>query len=233
MVGKNIAIIPARGGSKRIPDKNIIEFKGKPMIAWTIEAARESRVFDRILVSTDDVNIANVALQYGADVPFLRTEYADDYSPVSKATTAALVQAINYWEENYELVVQLMANCPLRSAVDINAAMEAFLKKGREFQISCFKYGWMNPWWAVKLGVEGQPEQLFPEAVDKRSQDLPALYCPSGAIWVAKVEKLLEHKNYYGPGHTFEPLSWVSAVDIDDYDDLSFAKSVFDQASDT
>lgn len=233
MVRKNIAIIPARSGSKRIPDKNIIEFKGKPMIAWTIEAARESRVFDRILVSTDDVNIANVALQYGADVPFLRTEYADDCSPVSKATTAALVQAINYWEENYELVVQLMANCPLRSAVDINAAMEAFLKKGREFQISCFKYGWMNPWWAVKLGVDGQPEQLFPETVNKRSQDLPALYCPSGAIWVAKVEKLLEHKNYYGPGYTFEPLSWVSAVDIDDYDDLSFAKSVFDQAFET
>lgn len=231
VVGKNIAIIPARGGSKRIPDKNIIDFQGRPMIAWTIEAARQSGLFDRILVSTDDENIANVARIHGAEVPFLRTEYADDYSPVSEATAAALQQAIDYWQEEYELAVQLMANCPLRSADDIKSAIDVFLNKGGEFQISCFKYGWMNPWWAVKLGADGHPERLFPDTAGKRSQDLPELYCPTGAIWVAKAEKLLEHKTYYGPGYIFEPLSWVSAVDIDDYDDLSFAKSVFQQVS--
>lgn len=229
MVSKRIAIIPARGGSKRIPDKNIVDFQGKPMIAWTIEAALESHLFDRILVSTDDEKIADISRQYGAEAPFLRAKYADDHSPVSEATSAALKQAEHYWKENYDVVVQLMANCPLRSSVDIKSAIDSFQKKNRDFQISCFKYGWMNPWWAVKLGEEGDPTRLFTETADKRSQDLPELYCPTGAIWIAKGKKLQEHGSFYGPNHTFEAISWVSAVDIDDYDDLNFAKAVFNQ----
>lgn len=229
MVDRNIAIIPARGGSKRIPNKNIVHFQGKPMIAWTIKAARDSCLFDRILVSTDDENIADISRCYGAEVPFLRTEYNDDHSPVSMATSAALQQAGNYWGEDYDFVVQLMANCPLRSSGDIKSAIEIFKKKDRDFQISCFKYGWMNPWWAVKLGTEGYPEQIFPEAAFMRSQDLPELYCPTGAVWVARAKKLIEYNNFYGPNYTFEPLSWVSAVDIDDYDDLNFAKAVYNE----
>lgn len=232
MVSNSIAIIPARGGSKRIPNKNIIDFQGKPMIAWTIEAARMSGCFDRILVSTDDQAIAKVSVEYGAEVPFLRGSHADDHSPVSEATATALQQAIDYWREDYSWAVQLMANCPLRSATDIKQAVERCSSRGREFQISCFKYGWMNPWWAATLDSDGQPKKLFPEAAKKRSQDLPDLYCPTGAIWIAKADKLLEQKTYYGQGHVFEPISWVSAVDIDDYDDLMFANSVFNQVSD-
>lgn len=230
MVSKKIAIIPARGGSKRIPSKNIIDFQGKPMIAWTIEAAKEAGCFDRILVSTDDNSIAEVAINYGAEVPFLRSGCADDYTPVSEATAAALSQAIDYWGEDYSCVVQLMANCPIRTATDIVRAIEKFSASDCDFQISCFKYGWMNPWWAVVLDADGHPQRLFPEAAGQRSQDLPELYCPTGAIWIAKAEKLLAHKTFYGPNHVFEPVSWVSAVDIDDYDDLSFAKSVFAQS---
>lgn len=232
MVSKDIAIIPARGGSKRIPDKNIINFHGKPMIAWTIEAARESQCFDRILVSTDDEKIAKVAIEYGAEVPFLRTSHADDYAPVSEATSAALKQAEGYWKEGYSLVVQLMANCPLRSAADVRQAVEQFTTNNRDFQISCFKYGWMNPWWAVQLDSYGQPERLFPETAEKRSQDLPELYCPTGAIWIAKAKKLIASQTYYGPSHVLEPIPWTSAVDIDDYDDLIFAKAVFNQLAD-
>lgn len=229
MVKKNIAIIPARGGSKRIPSKNITDFLGKPMIAWTIEAAKMSSCFDRILVSTDDERIAEVAIGHGAEVPFLRASHADDLSPVSEATVSALRQAMDYWEEEYSAVVQLMANCPLRSAKDIKGAMEKFSAFGRSFQISCFKYGWMNPWWAVQLEPSGQPRRLFPEASGKRSQDLPELFCPTGAIWIAESCELLDHQTYYGPNHVFEPIPWVSAVDIDDYDDLIFAKSVYNQ----
>lgn len=229
MVSKAIAIIPARGGSKRIPGKNIVDFQGKPMIAWTIEAAKISGCFDRILVSTDDQNVAEVAVSYGAEAPFLRDSYSDDYSPVSEATTAALRQAVAYWKEDYDLVVQLMANCPLRTGQDIHHAIEAFSDNDREFQISCFKFGWMNPWWAVTLEADMQPKRLFPDAAMKRSQDLPELYCPTGAIWIAKAEKLLQHKTYYGPNYVFEPMPWISAVDIDDYDDLMFARSIFHQ----
>ncbi len=96
MVNRRIAIIPARGGSKRIPEKNIIDFAGKPMIAWSIEAALKSNLFDRVIVSTDDIKIADIAKQWGAEVPFLRKECADDYSTVSEATTSALTQAMNF-----------------------------------------------------------------------------------------------------------------------------------------
>lgn len=227
---KKIAVIPARGGSKRIPEKNIISFQGKPMIAWTIEAALQSGCFERVLVSTDDEKIAEVARMYGAEVPFLRLQHADDYSPVSEATAAALIQASEYWSERYNVVVQLMANCPLRSAADIRDAVNEFANCNREFQISCFKYGWMNPWWAATLDANGIPNRLFPETINKRSQDLQDLYCPSGAIWIAKTHKFLEHGTFYGPGHCFEPIEWQRAVDIDDYDDLSFANAIYEQS---
>jgi N-acylneuraminate cytidylyltransferase len=226
MVRQRIAIIPARGGSRRIPHKNIIKFCGKPMIAWTIQAAKESGLFDRILVSTDDQSIADVAKTWGAEVPFLRSSYTDDHAPVSEATTLALQQAMNYWKESYASVTQLMANCPLRTADDINQALRQFEARGRSFQISCFRYGWMNPWWAVKLDTEGHPVRLFPETASQRSQDLPELFCPTGAIWVAKADELLSTKTFYGQDHVFEPMSWESAVDIDDYDDLRFAETL-------
>lgn len=224
MVKQRIAIIPARGGSKRIPQKNVIDFCGKPMIAWTILAAKESGLFDRILVSTDDSHIAATSKKWGAEAPFLRTNAADDYANVSAATVSALDQALEYWGESYTSVIQLMANCPLRSASDIRRAVNQFEENGRSFQISCFKYGWMNPWWAVELDSEGHPDRLFPETTLARSQDLPDLFCPTGAIWVATTAALLSAKTFYGPGHVFEALPWDRAVDIDDYDDLRFAE---------
>lgn len=226
MVEHRIAIIPARGGSKRIPQKNIVDFNGKPMIAWSIIAAKQSGLFTRILVSTDDAEIAKVATEYGAEVPFLRQEFADDYSTVSEATAAALKQAMDHWQEEYSVVVQLMANCPLRTSADIECAVAIFEKKKRTSQISCFKYGWMNPWWATKINEKGQPTKLFPEKLNKRSQDLPNLYCPTGAIWISKVDTLLTYNSFYSPTHVFEPMSLQSAVDIDDYDDLRFAKAL-------
>lgn len=226
MVKQRIAIIPARGGSKRIPHKNITEFCGKPMIAWTIQAAKDSGLFDRVLVSTDDQRIAEVSKTWGAEVPFLRASFADDHTPVSEATASALQQAMNHWQESYASVTQLMANCPLRTADDITQAVTQFEAQDRSFQISCFKYGWMNPWWAVKLGPEGHPERLFPETAGKRSQDLPELFCPTGAIWIARADLLLKTKTFYGPNHVFEPMSWESAVDIDDYDDMRFAEAL-------
>ncbi|TNE86155.1 MAG: acylneuraminate cytidylyltransferase family protein [Gammaproteobacteria bacterium] len=227
MVGKCIAIIPARGGSKRIPRKNIIDFYGKPMIAWTIEAAQNSGCFDHILVSTDDQEIARVARAYGASVPFLRHESADDHSPVSQATLASLKQAEKFWGTDYETVVQLMPNCPTRTDEDIRQALNTFNGKAAAFQISCFKFGWMNPWWAMRLNDQGKAEKLFPEALSSRSQDLTPLFCPTGAIWIAQAELLKKEASFYGEGHIFSPLHWTAALDIDDTEDLEMAKAVF------
>ena len=210
-----IAVIPARGGSKRIPHKNVIDFCGRPMIAWTIQAALESSLFDRVLVSTEDPEIAAISREWGAECPFLREGCHDDHSGVSEATIHALGQAREYYGEGHEIVVQLMANCPLRQAEDIVSHLEVFRGQRRTFQISCFPFGWMNPWWALTLDAEGRGQ---------RSQDLPPLYCPTGAIWIARIDALLEQGSFYGEPLRYEPLDWMRAVDIDTRDDLRMAR---------
>jgi N-acylneuraminate cytidylyltransferase len=224
---KTIAIVPARGGSKRIPRKNIMNFMGKPLVAWTIEAAKEACIFDRVVVSTDDVEVAKVAASLGIDVPFLRQEANDDVTPVSLATIAAIKQAQDYWSEEYDVVIQLMANCPIRGRNEIAQSFDHFIRSNAIYQLSCFKFGWMNPWWATKLNENSSPEFIFPEALKKRSQDLPALFCPTGAIWIARTKQLFIDQTFYGQGLTFYPIDWKSAVDIDSYDDVEFAKAVF------
>lgn len=226
MVAKRLAIIPARGGSKRIPRKNVIDFDGRPMIAWTIQAALDSGCFDHVLVSTDSRDIADIALDAGADVPFLRQAHADDVAPVSQASAAALHQAEAHWRVRFDEVVQLMPNCPLRQAGHIREAVAHFGEQGLRYQISCFRFGWMNPWWAVRLDEHLEPAPVFPAALGQRSQDLPPLYCPTGAIWIAARDGLLDAGTFYGPGHRFFPMPWEAALDIDDMDDLKMALAV-------
>ena len=224
---KHIAIILARGGSKRLPRKNIHDFHGKPLLAWSVEAALQSGQFDRVLVSTDDPEIADIARSFGAAVPFLRDSAADDMTPSSEATLAALGQAEQHWDERFDVVSQLMANCPLRDATDITRATRNFFERDADSQISCFRFGWMNPWWAATLNEQGRPDFLFPKARIARSQDLPPLYCPSGALWIARAPALKLAKTFYVPGHVFHELNWISAMDIDDGEDMAMAKACF------
>lgn len=223
-----VAIIPARGGSKRIPKKNIIDFLGKPMIAYTIEAAIESNCFDDIIVSTDDSEIAEISVQYGAKVPFLREQYADDHSTISQATIHTLQKLSTELSKNYEIVVQLMANCPIRNSEDIVRASSYFDDNVHDFQISAFKFGWMNPWWAHKLEDNFTATPIFDDEIrNRRSQDQPDLYCPTGAIWIADSNKLIGSGTFYGDLHRFYPIDWKKAVDVDNYDDLEFAKLTY------
>ena len=217
-----IAVIPARGGSKRIPKKNIISFAGKPMIAWTIEAAKACHLIDTVLVSTDCPQIQAVSKEYGASVPFLRADKADHMSPVSEATLTSLYQAEEEWGE-FDIVVQLMPNCPLRNSDTINDALTTFINEDRSSQISFFKYGWMNPWWAHKLDIEGAPKPLFEKEIKARSQDLDDLYCPTGSIWISRTSTLKQHRTFYSPDMKAKVLDWIAAIDIDDYEDLKMA----------
>ena len=226
---KLIGVIPARGGSKRIPHKNIVEFMGEPLIGWTIKAAQRSDIFDKIIVSTDDSEIAGIAERYGIEVPFYRNRANDDVTPVSIATIEALNQAQEYWNEKYDVVVQLMANCPLRGPREIEASFDHFNEKKINFQLSCFKFNFMNPWWAFKLTGDLQPDYIFKNTLRERSQDLPDLYCPTGAIWIADTKALLSERSFYGSGHIFFPIDWKAAVDIDGPEDLEFASIVFKQ----
>lgn len=226
MVNKNICIIPARGGSKRIPRKNIINLNGKPMIAYTIEAAKASNLFEHVIVSTDDKEIARISKQYGAEVPFLRKAYSDDYSPVSLATLNTLKQAQKYYNEKYDNVIQLLATCPLRSSEDILNAYKNFVDKKNKFQISVFRFGWINPWWALKIDGNGEPKQLFEKELKSRSQDLPVLYSPTGAVWIANIEAFKKEETFYGKGYKLYEINWMNAIDIDDQDDLNMAKAI-------
>jgi len=222
-----IAIIPARGGSKRIEKKNILDFSGKPMIAWTIEAALESKLFSKVIVSTDDEEIANISRQYGASIPFMRNQYADDHSPISVVTIDSLKRLKEELNEEYDTVVQLMANCPLRKAYHIIDAVKNFSDKNALAQISCFKYGWMNPWWAVQLTEETKPIKLFPDALTSRSQDLDELYCPTGAIWIASTKHLEIEGSFYSDETIFYDMPWQAAIDIDDHEDLKMASLLY------
>jgi N-acylneuraminate cytidylyltransferase len=219
-----VAIIPARGGSKRIPHKNIVEFCGKPMIAWTIQAAIDANIFDDIYVSTDSPEIATCSENHGAKV-IMRSSCFDDQSTVSQATIQTLKQLQEQGKE-YDTVIQLMANCPIRGYADIINSFDNFKEQGNKFQISCFTYGFMNPWWAVRLEEKYRPEALFPEAIKSRSQDLPKLFCPTGAIWIADVKSLIQAGTFYAPGYRMCPIPWESAADIDDYEDLKLAKAL-------
>jgi N-acylneuraminate cytidylyltransferase len=222
-----IAIIPARGGSTRLPRKNILDFFGKPMIAWTIEAALDSGLFKRVIVSTESEEVAAAARAHGAEVPFLRRTAFDDQTPVGDATIDTLRQCESHLGETYEMVAQLFAVCPIRDQTDIRESVEVFERSGSQFQISCFRYSGGNPWWAMRLDDKRRATALFPEALEQRSQDLPPLYCPTGAIWLARLPALFEAGTFYGPDCRFEPISWQSAIDIDDADDVALAKAVF------
>jgi len=192
-----------------------------------VEAALTSGKYQWVLVSTDDVEIARVGSEFGAKVPFLRSSAADDVASSSQATLVALRQAEQYWGEEYDSVSQLMANCPMRSSEDIRDAVRNFEEQRAESQLSCFRFGWMNPWWAMKLDEGGHTVPLFQEALTARSQDLPPLYCPSGALWIARTRTLKECGTFYTPQRILYKMHWVSAMDIDDAEDLEMAKACY------
>lgn len=226
---ERVAVILARGGSKRIPNKNIIEFFGKPLIAWTIEAALKTNLFETVLVSTESEQIAEVALKYGAKVPFLRNANYDDFSTSSEATLTALKQLKEWNNKDYKTVVQLMANCPLRTASNIKDQLKYFESfSNRRSILSGFKYGMFNPWWAYKKTKDGSYSRIF-ENIETitRSQDLPELICPSGATWISEVITLYEENTFYSEGYSFYELGWIPAVDIDDESDLLLAKAAY------
>jgi N-acylneuraminate cytidylyltransferase len=221
--GGRLAVIPARGGSKRIPGKNLVDLGGQPLLAYTVRAAVDSGLFARVIVSTDSEEIAAVAESLGAEAPFLREPgLSDDFVPVSAATVDAL-ERVDPGADAVAGVCQLMPNCPLRTAADVVASCEQFEATGGEAQISVVRYGWQNPWWAMRRSEEYVLDPLFPEAHSARSQDLDELYCPTGAVWWAQAGALRREGTFHMPGRTGWEIAWQHGVDIDTPDDLDLA----------
>lgn len=224
VVKKNIAVIPARSGSKRVVNKNIREMCGRPLISYTIEAAKKSGIFSQIIVSTDSKEIAAISKEYGAEVPFLREKnLSDDYSPVS-LVTLDVIDRLEIKSDQYDNVCQLMANCPLRDDIDIVNSYQRFTETESHAQISITKYGWCNPWWAMKCDTNNKLIPIFEEQLNKRSQDLPELYCPTGAIWWAKIRTLRKEKTFHCVNQTGCEIPWENGIDIDTEDDWRMAE---------
>lgn len=219
-----LAVIPARAGSKRLPGKNVKLLGGRPAIEYTIEAALRSEVFDRVVVSTDDEGIASIARAAGAEVPFLRDlSLADDYTPVSEVTLDVL-DRIDPSGNVVESVCQLMANCPLRNSVDIQDAYSQFKTSGSSSQISLTTFGWLNPWWAVELDESFKVSHLHSEKWKQRSQDLPDVYCPTGAVWFARAALLRKAKTFHTDDKTGFVIPWPRGLDIDSIEDWKLAE---------
>jgi N-acylneuraminate cytidylyltransferase len=222
-------VIPARGGSKRVPGKNIRPLLGRPLIAYTIEAALQSGLFDVVMVSTDSEEIAEIARECGAEVPFLRSvDLADDHTPVSAVTADALRRS----GREYANVAQLMANCPTRTATDVRASYDQFVANESSSQLSVTRFGWQNPWWALRRTGSFELEPLFEASITSRSQDLPDLFCPTGAIWWAKPAVLHEHGTFHIAGRTGWEIAWQHGVDIDTEDDWAMAHAVLQSSLD-
>lgn len=222
---KNIAIITARGGSKRIPRKNIRLFAGKPILYYAIKAAQDSGLFSEIMVSTDDQEIAAVAKEYGANIPFLRTpDNSNDF-----ATTADVLKEVL---DQYRLRQQTFDNtcCIYPTAAFVTGQK---LKKAYEHLISG-KYDSVFPVIPFSHSIlrslkitEGKMEMAFPEYEKTRSQDLPVFYHDSGQFYWLNTEKFIDSGNIYTANTGNIIISEMEAQDIDNETDWQLAEIKF------
>lgn len=222
---KILGIIPARGGSKGIPRKNILEIAGKPLIAWTIEEARKSVYIDKVVVSTEDSEIANTASRFGADVPFLRPkDLAKDDTP-GIAPVLHAIEQLPY----YDYIVLLQPTSPLRIVEDIDGCIEYCLKADA-FCVSVSE-------------VDKRPEYIFTLDKDRhvnpvmgsiayksqRRQELPEMYVLNGAVYVAKVKELLCEKSFLASNTVGYVMPECRSVDIDTKLDFAIAEFLLKQ----
>lgn len=215
-----VAIIPARGGSKRLPMKNILDFHGKPLIAWTIDCAKQSKYVDLVLVSTDDIEIANISIGYGASIPSLRPEYlATD----TATTNDVIIHVLDEIVDDVDIVVVLQPTSPLRSVEDVDQCIELFDSKNAEGIVSITECE-HSPLWSNILPDDGNLEGFLRPDTSRRSQDLPQFYRLNGAVYCFSVKSIRENdgiklkKNVYA-----YIMSKVNSVDIDDQFDFDFA----------
>lgn len=219
---KNIAIIPARGGSKRIPRKNIKEFCGKPIIAYSIEAALTSNLFEEVMVSTDDGSIAEIAKKYGARIPFMRSqENADDF-----ATTFDVLKEVllDYRKMNR----QFEYGCciyPTAPFVNSNLLQQAYIKIIEEsfdtvFPVIQYTY---SMWRSLKMEAD-KVSMWWPENLDKRSQDLPPSYHDAGQFYWFNIDKVQLTKALYSKNSGAVIIDDMQAHDIDTPADWDMAE---------
>ncbi len=218
-----VAIIPARGGSKRIPNKNIRAFSGQPMISYSIRAAQDSGLFDRILVSTDSEEIATTAKTYGADVPFMRpAELSDDHT----ATAPVLTHALNWLEQSGTPASHaccIYATAPFVRAQDIVQGLNTLQDSGSAsaFTVTSFAFPIFR---ALEVKADGALAMFWPEHRLTRSQDLPEAYHDAGQFYWLDVARFLEKPELYSADSRPVILPRYLVQDIDTPEDWETAE---------
>lgn len=221
-----LAIIPARGGSKRIPRKNIKAFCGKPMVAWSIEAALQSGCFDQVIVSTDDAEIAEVARQWGATVPFMRpAELSDDHTGTIPVIRHA-IEWFNHQGQSVEQACCLYATAPFVSAEDLLHGLDILQGKGCDYAFSVTSYAFPIQR-AIRVNQNGRVEMLNPEHFNTRSQDLEEALHDAGQFYWGLAEAWLQGKMIFGPDSLPVLLPRHRVQDIDTPEDWTRAEWLF------
>ena len=220
---KNLCIIPARGGSKRIPRKNIKNFLGKPIIAYSIEAAIKSKLFDEVMVSTDDDEIAEVAKKYGAKVPFIRSQKnADDFA----TTVDVLIEVIDDYKHLGKEFDYCCCVYPTAPLIKIDKLKSGFDKlKNDNFDVVFPVVNFSYPIWrGLKKTTKKNFELLWPEHLNSRSQDLEDVYHDAGQWYWFKPENLIESKTLFGINTSCVILEATEVQDIDTEIDWKLAE---------
>jgi len=215
-----LAIIPARGGSKRLPRKNVLPLGDKPLIAWSIEAAKESKYIDEIVVSSDDDTILNIADQYNIKKIKRSAELSND----NATTIDVITNTIKTCKRNFDYIILLQPTSPLRNAQHIDEAIELLEEKEADAIISVCETE-HSPLWSNTLENDYDMSQfLNKNLLNKRSQELQTYYRLNGAIYIANTEKLLKHNSFFLDENIYAYIMpQKESIDIDTKLDFDFA----------
>ena len=219
MIGtrKVLALIPARGGSKGLTDKNLLQVNGRPLLAWTIDAARGAQSVDRVVLSSDDERIIAAARAHGCDVPFRRpAELATD-----QATSIDVVLHALDALPGHDVVVLLQPTSPLRTAADIDAACRIFETSSAPACVSVCTVE-QSPYWMYRMDDQGRLSPLIDtRARLARRQDLPPVFIPNGAVYIADVSWLRASRTFLSPQTVAYVMPTGRSLDIDTADDFA------------
>ena len=221
-----VAVIPARGGSKRIPHKNIKPFCGKPMIAYSIEAAKNAGIFNRIIVSTDSKEIASIAKDFGAEIPFMRpVELADDFA----GTDPVILHALKWLMEDGEkidYICCIYATAPFVKAEYIIKGYNILRDKNAAscFSVTTYPFPIFR---SLKINNQNRLEMFWPEYKERRSQDLPEAYHDAGQFYWADARNYLKEKQFYSKDAVPVILPRYLVQDIDTPEDWETAEKMF------
>ena len=221
-----LAVIPARGGSKGVPGKNIKDLAGKPLIAYTIEAAIASTVFEKVIVSTDSGEIAETAARYGAEVPFLRPE---EISNDMASSDDVILHALKYFDRlgiKFDEVCKLQPTSPLREARHIKEAYNLFCERGADFLVSVCECE-HSPLWSGLIGEDLRLDNFISNKAKRACrQELPIYYRLNGAIYMGKTGSFIKNKSFLGKNSVAYIMNQEDSVDIDSLLDFKVAKVI-------